>query len=80
MRAYIAEEQSAEQLTHFADRPVREFLEDSVDVVTFVMHLEEELGVNIQLAGVGPALVHMTFKELAAELCTASPAKVRAKR
>ena len=49
-----------------------EFLEDSVDVLTFVMHLEEKLGVDIPLAKVGPALSRMTFQELAAELCRLS--------
>jgi acyl carrier protein len=69
MKAYFDEEQPPERLAHFPDVRAADLLEDSVDVITFIMHLEDKLRMNIKLAEVGPALAKMTFQELAAELC-----------
>jgi len=69
MKAYMAEERPEESLDNLPDRLASEFLEDSVDVLAFVMHLEEKLHMDIKLAQVGPALAQMTFRELAIELC-----------
>jgi acyl carrier protein len=69
MKAYLADDQPDKPLDNFPNRLPSEFLEDSVDVLTFVMHLEEKLHVDIPLAKVGPSLSQMTFRELAAELC-----------
>jgi acyl carrier protein len=69
MRAYLADDQPEKPLDNLPSRLPSEFLQDSVDVLTFVMHLEEKLHVDIPLAKVGPALSQMTFQELAVELC-----------
>jgi acyl carrier protein len=69
MKAYVADDQPDKPLDNFAQRLPTEYLEDSVDVLTFVMHLEEKLGIDIKLAQVGPALAQKTFQELAGELC-----------
>jgi acyl carrier protein len=73
MKAYLADDQPDKPLDNFAQRLPTEYLEDSVDVLTFVMHLEEKLGIDIKLAQVGPALAQKTFQELAVELCRISP-------
>jgi acyl carrier protein len=73
MKAYLVDDQPDKPLDNFPRRLPSEFLEDSVDVLTFVMHLEEKLHVDIPLAKVGPALSQMTFQDLAGELCKMSP-------
>lgn len=72
MKAYLAGDQPDKPLDNFPSRLPSEFLEDSVDILTFVMHLEEKLGLDIPLAKVGPALSQMTFQELAIKLCRMS--------
>jgi acyl carrier protein len=72
MKAYLADDQPNKPLDDFPQRLPSEFLEDSVDVLTFVLHLEEELDVDIPLAKVGPSLSQTTFQELAVELCRLS--------
>ena len=72
MKAYLADDQPDKPLDNFPSRLPSEFLEDSVDILTFVMDLEEKLHVDIPLAKVGPALSQMTFQELAVELCRMS--------
>jgi acyl carrier protein len=69
MKAYFAELYRPEQVENFETlRPV-DLIEDSVDAVTFIMHLEDKTGRDIPLAKVGPRFNHLTFKELAAHLC-----------
>jgi acyl carrier protein len=69
MKAYFDKEQPPERLEHFATMPATDLLEDSADVMSFVLYLEDELGGEIRLDEVGPKLTSMTFPELADELC-----------
>jgi acyl carrier protein len=69
MKAYFEKDLPPERLAQFATTPATELLEDSVDVMTFVLHLDDELHTEIKLDQVGPRLTAMTFQELAEELC-----------
>jgi acyl carrier protein len=68
MKAYFAREQPPERLVNFPNIPASTLIEDSTDVMTFVMDLEDELHTEIRLDQVGPKLTNMTFLELADEL------------
>jgi len=69
MKAYFEKEQPPERLVQFATTPAAELLEDSVDVMSFVIYLDDELHTEIRLDQIGPRLTAMTFVELADELC-----------
>jgi hypothetical protein len=56
------------ELEGFADKKATELLTESIDVVEFLMYLEDHLGPGVDASKVGPAMANMTFGELAAEL------------
>src|SRR5690242_16378068 len=68
MKGYFANEYGPDQVQNIEDQRVSDLIADSVDAITFIMHLEEKTGQDIPLAAVGPALTGMTFRELAGEL------------
>lgn len=70
MKAYFADLHGPEQVEDFENLRTADLIEDSVDAVTFIMHLEDKTGRDIPLAEVGPGLTGMTFKELAGQLCS----------
>jgi acyl carrier protein len=47
-----------------------EVIQQSLDLVEFVLHLEEKLGIEININTLGEKLVTKTFGELADELVT----------
>ena len=47
-----------------------EVIQQSLDLVEFVLHLEENLGIEININTLGEKLVTKTFGELADELVT----------
>ncbi|MGH7267895.1 MAG: hypothetical protein ACREMB_24020 [Candidatus Rokuibacteriota bacterium] len=65
MRRYFAERAVPAVPEPFGEQSPLAFLKESVDVVDFVMHLEEGLRRDVDLNQVGEALVTMTFRELA---------------
>jgi acyl carrier protein len=69
MKAYFADLHGPERVENFESLRATDLVEDSVDAMTFVMHLEEQTGRDIPLAEVGPAFAGRTFRELAGELC-----------
>jgi acyl carrier protein len=69
MKAYFQGRQPPELLDRLATLRAADLLKESVDVVEFVLYLEEELRCQIGFAQIGPSLASMTFGELAAELC-----------
>jgi acyl carrier protein len=69
MKAHFEHNCPPEVLERFAATPVTELLTESIDVIEFIVYLEDELGSRIDANQVGPALANMTFGELAAELC-----------
>src|SRR5262245_18005608 len=68
MKVRFEKELGPEPLENFPSIRASELVEDSMDVVTFVLDLESELGIEIPLDQVGPKLATMTFQELADEL------------
>lgn len=68
MRAYFAEKQPPAVLENFAERSPRELLKESLDVVDFVVYLEEELERDINISELGEALLNKNFGELAGEV------------
>jgi acyl carrier protein len=68
MKAHFAGQQPPEVLEHFAEQSPRALLKESLDVVDFVVYLEEQLDREIDLNKVGAALQSHNFGELAAEV------------
>lgn len=68
INTYLVKEQEQESLAGFPDILASDLIQDSVDAITFMMHLEESLGIRIKAHEIGPTLSKMTFRELAAEL------------
>jgi acyl carrier protein len=56
------------ELEGFADKKATELLTESIDVVEFVMYLEDKLGPAVDATKAGPAMSSKTFGELAEEL------------
>jgi len=68
MRAYFAGKQPSEVMDSFAQQSPRALLKESLDIVDFVVYLEEELGREIDMGQVGNALFAESFTDLAAEV------------
>jgi acyl carrier protein len=69
MKAYFADLHGPERVENFEALRAADLIEDSVDAVTFVMHLEDQTGRDIPMAQIGPGFTGLTFKELASQLC-----------
>jgi acyl carrier protein len=69
MKTFFEDKTEPEVLQRFAETPSTELLEESIDVVEFIVYLEDELKIKIDSNKLGPAVANMTFGELAAELC-----------
>lgn len=72
MKAYFAKSQPAEVVNTLGDQVVNRLLQDSLDVVEFLVYLEEELQLasEIDLNSLGPQVVNRTFAEIAREIVT----------
>jgi acyl carrier protein len=68
MKAHFEHDAAPDVLERFADTPATELLTESIDVVEFIVYLEDELGTRLDANQVGPALTNMTFGQLAAEV------------
>jgi acyl carrier protein len=68
MKKYFAGKMAPAALEQFGELSPREYLKESLDVVDFVVFLEEELEREIDLQQVGQALFQMNFGALAAEI------------
>jgi acyl carrier protein len=68
MKAYFADLHGPEKVEDFETLRAGDLIEDSVDAVTFIMHLEDQTGRNIPISEVGTAFNSLTFKDLAAQL------------
>lgn len=68
MRAYFEGKEPPELLASFAEQSPRALLKESLDVVDFVVYLEEEIGREIAIQQVGEALMTMNFGQLAEEV------------
>lgn len=68
MKAYFAGKQPVEVMDNFPQQSPRALLQESLDVVDFVVYLEEELGRDIDINQLGEALLNKNFGELSAEV------------
>lgn len=68
MKGYFAGKAPQETLDNFAEVSPRELLKESLDVVDFLVYLEEESGREIDVQALGEALLNMNFRELAEEV------------
>lgn len=67
MRGYFDGKQPPEVMATFAAQSPRALLTESLDVVDFVVYLEEELGREIDVNRFGPLLTH-NFGDLSGEV------------
>jgi len=76
MKGYFVQRKfPAETFENFAEKQPRELLKESLDVVEFVVHLEEELGQEIDTNELGEALLNKSFGDLAVEIIEALKAQ-----
>jgi len=68
MRAYFERKQPPEVLATFGTQSPKALLPDSLDVVDFILYLEEVTGCEIDINEVGEALMNKNFDELADEV------------
>jgi acyl carrier protein len=68
MKAYFEGKQPPEVLDTFAEQSPRALLKESLDVVDFVVYLEEELGREIDMNELSQSLLNENFGELAVEV------------
>ena len=70
MHKFFSEKKSAEAIENLSAQPVTSLLTDSLDVVDFLMFLEDELQLKteIDLTQFGPSLMNRNFGELAGEI------------
>ena len=67
MRAYFEGKEPADVLASFSRQSPKALLHESLDVVDFILYLEEALGCEIDVSEMGEALLNKDFGELAAE-------------
>ena len=71
MKGYFTQREPplpAEQLEEFPAQSPRALLKESLDVVDFLVYLEEELDRDIDVNQLGEALLYKNFGELSAEV------------
>jgi acyl carrier protein len=68
MRSYFEGKQPPEVIENFGDQQPRALLKESLDLVEFVVYLEEELGREIDMDPLGEALMNKNFRELSVEV------------
>lgn len=52
----------------FGEKFPRSLMKESLDVVNFMIYLEDETGCHIDITELGPAMLDSSFRQLAAEL------------
>jgi acyl carrier protein len=68
MRGYFEEKQPAHVMETFHDQHPKALLKESLDVVEFLVHVEEETGREIDINRFGEAMQNLKFGELAREI------------
>ena len=68
MRVYFERKQPPDVLATFGTQSPKALLPDSLDVVDFILYLEEATGCEIDVNEVGEALMNKNFGELAEEV------------
>jgi acyl carrier protein len=68
MKAHFEGNYEPSELEGFGEKKATDLLTESIDVVEFVMYLEDKLGASVVAPKMGPAMASKTFGELAGEL------------
>ena len=68
MKAFFQETQPPEVIASFSEQSPRALLTESLDVVDFVVYLEDELGREIDINELSQSLLNKNFGELAVEI------------
>jgi acyl carrier protein len=68
MRAFFKDRDPAPSAEEFSELKPPALLKESIDVVDFIVYLEEELGAEIPTGEIGEAIVSMNFRELSEAL------------
>ena len=68
MRAYFERKQPPDVLATFGSQSPKALLPDSLDVVDFILYIEEATGCEIDINEVGESLMSKNFGELAEEV------------
>jgi acyl carrier protein len=70
MKDFFTGQLPAGHLDSFADLRPREIMKESLTVVDFMVHLEEQTGCHLDMSEVGEAMMNKNFGELAGDLAT----------
>ena len=68
MRSYFEDKQPPEVMQAFGEQSPRSLLKESLDLVEFVVYLEEELGREIDIDSLAEVLMNKNFRELSSEV------------
>ncbi len=68
MKSYFEDKQPTEVLDGFEQQSPRALLKESLDVVEFLVHVEEQIGREIDINQIGEAMQNMKFGDLAQEV------------
>ncbi len=68
MRRYFQEKEQPAAMERFAELDPKSLLKESLDVVDFVVFLEDELGREIDTTRISEIFTATTFRELAGEV------------
>ncbi len=68
MKAYFEGKESSEVMAAFPELYPKSLLKESLDVVDFIVYLEEELERDINIQQLGQALIDKNFGELSIEV------------
>ena len=68
MKGYFTGKQPPEVLETFGEQSPRALFQESIDLIDFIVYLEEELGRDININELGEALLNRNFRDLSAEV------------
>jgi acyl carrier protein len=68
LRSFFAARLPAEALERFETLKPAHLMASSMEALDLVLHLEEQIGIELGLAEIGPAVASMTFAALADEI------------
>lgn len=71
MKKYFDGKQPPEVMENFGDQSPRALLKESLDVVEFIVQLEEELDKEIDINELSETLLNSTFRELSIQVAAA---------
>jgi hypothetical protein len=75
MKSYFSAKQPPEALQSFATIKPQALMPDSMDVVNFIVYLENAFNFHIDINQIGPALIDKNFGEVAGIIASKLPAE-----